>query len=112
MTKGDKIIKNNIIICRNHKKKDKSKKKEKKDTKEQSKKIQKDLKYTKSSKRKKEDLLPLEYFDVILPENEDYSNRKEPWCRYCGARHSRKFYDSPLGEQTLCDIHYKIMRKQ
>lgn len=73
MTKGDKIVKSNFIICRKHKKKDKGKKKEKKEAKEKTPKNEKEGKNTKSSKRRKEELLPLEHFGVSPPEEEDYS---------------------------------------
>lgn len=36
----------------------------------------------------------------------DYSSISE-WCRYCGSRHSSKFYDTKIGPKSLCDIHYK-----
>lgn len=45
------------------------------------------------------------------PENFDFENTKEPFCIYCGARYTSRYYDSPLGNNTLCAIHYKIFRK-
>lgn len=36
----------------------------------------------------------------------NYSQCKN-WCRYCGARYSPIFYNSVLGESSLCEVHYK-----
>jgi hypothetical protein len=36
----------------------------------------------------------------------NYKNCKN-WCRFCGARYSPKFYNSSLGDSSLCEVHYK-----
>lgn len=62
--------------------------------------------------RRREELLSYEHFQVEEPSKINYETFEGPWCKYCGARYSRKFYESKFGPDTLCDIHYKIMRKQ
>ena len=64
-----------------------------------------------TSKEKRKNLLPYEHFSVIPPEKFDYENTQDPYCVYCGARYSNKFYETSLGDKTLCAIHYKIFRK-
>lgn len=55
--------------------------------------------------------MPYQHFGITPAEGFSYGDYTESYCIYCGARYSGKFYDSPLGGNTLCSIHYKIYRK-
>jgi len=67
---------------------------------------------TKKKRNKKKLALDYSYFNIKKPVDFDYANSKNPWCRYCGSRYSEKFYESPLGLDSLCTVHYKNYMKK
>lgn len=64
-----------------------------------------------TSKEKRKNLLGYEHFKLQSPKEIDYSAFKQDFCHYCGSRYSDKFYDSVMGSNSLCSVHYKILRK-
>lgn len=83
------------------KKKNKKEKKEKKDKKE--KKKEKKGKETEVNSKPTTVDLYLKH-NLSPPEECDYKNYQQEWCRYCGARKSH-WGSGPWGRRTLCEVH-------